>query len=155
MWKNGFAIILCTRSLATPAALMTNRAVTVLPPAWMANTPSCFSIAVTSERSITSAPFFTAVSAIAIASSHGLTIPALGAYRAAIAFSLTFGSISWSSLEFRIFIPGTPFSIPRSYSFSIVRQSSSEKASTSDPTGLNGTSSFSHSSWISLLPSTL
>ena len=122
-----------TRSLHTPAAFTTKRVSVTRPPAVTRKPPSVFSIDVTSLLSSTRAPFFTAVSASAMASSHGLTMPAVGASRALVASRLTFGSSSCSSAAESTRSPGTPFFSPRAQSSRTSASCSSSKASTRLP----------------------
>ena len=109
----------------------------------------------TLEFSFRSAPFLTAVSAIAMQYSHGLIMPAVGAHSAAITSSEILGSRFLTSSPESISHPSTPFATELERSFSIVLQSSSLNASTYEPILLYGTSSFFEISSACFTPSTL
>ena len=105
--------MLCSLSAYTPAALTTTLASTSPRVVDSLQPPSIFSMPVTSVSNWNFTPLWAAFSARAKVSPKGHTMAPVGAYRAATAWSLMFGSILTSSSRSTMRRPSTPCGRPR------------------------------------------
>lgn len=127
-----------------PAALM--RISQVIDPRGVetVNPPSALrAMCSTGDSRMNAAPFSTAFSAHAIATSNGSTYPVEGHHNAQVACSFARGSSSLMREAPTISRPGTPFAIPFARSLSSSVRSSSENAKTIDPVRRKGNPSSS------------